>query len=525
MWSKIIVASMWMWGITGGIAIAQQPEPPPDIALEIGVVQFFGNEPGDQLTLKAPAGDRLTLRFEKEGKISNIPVQEVRLEIVSRSLPEPILDEHVVLSEHRSYEDAEAMAKYWQGQGIEVELAQPDRWQVWAKRSAYDSPLVRRFLLESLQVSGDRRAYLKGQVVAKVPQASWKLGNYRYNRDQLEITAKTGKIQVVESGPEGINRLYAGKLRLQPNAYGNYTLVNDVLLETYLRGVVPHEIGGDAPDAALQAQAILARTYVLRNLHRFEADNYHLCADVNCQVYKGIGDTVARADQAIASTAGLVLAYGNELVDALYFSTSGGVTAAYTDVWEGEARPYLTAVLDSTKPVWDFTQYSLADEKNFRRFMGLKKGFNEDDWELFRWRDEASLESIAEFLKQYYRQKKYPIVFTRVQKVEVTERSTSGRVLRVKVTTDRDAIEIPKDEILTAFYPPISTLFYLDPLYKEDKKTLRGYAFVGGGFGHGVGLSQAGSYKLAESGLSGDRILQFYFPGTQLRSVADFEEF
>ena len=64
-------------------------------------------------------------------------------------------------------------------------------------------------------------------------------------------------------------RLYAGQLNLQPNAYGTYTLVNKVPLETYLRGVVPYEIGTNAPKAAMEAQAIIARTYALRNLRRF----------------------------------------------------------------------------------------------------------------------------------------------------------------------------------------------------------------------------------------------------------------
>jgi len=64
-------------------------------------------------------------------------------------------------------------------------------------------------------------------------------------------------------------RLYAGRMRLQPNAHGTYTLVNEVPLETYLRGVVPHEIGASAPYVAVEAQAIIARTHALRNLRRF----------------------------------------------------------------------------------------------------------------------------------------------------------------------------------------------------------------------------------------------------------------
>ena len=77
-------------------------------------------------------------------------------------------------------------------------------------------------------------------------------------------------------------------MQLQPNAYGTYSLVNNVPLETYLRGVVPYEIGANAPKAAMEAQTIIARTYALRNLRRFEVDDYELCADTHCQVYYGL---------------------------------------------------------------------------------------------------------------------------------------------------------------------------------------------------------------------------------------------
>ena len=100
----------------------------------------------------------------------------------------------------------------------------------------------------------------------------------------------------------------------------------------------------------------------------------------------------------------------------------------------------------------------------------------------------------------------------------MTERSLAGRVLKMIVETDRGIIELNKDEVQNAFWVPWSTLFYLDPIYKPDQ-TLWGYAFVGGGFGHGVGLSQKGSIKLAELGWGSDRILSFYFPGTEVQPL------
>jgi SpoIID/LytB domain protein len=104
--------------------------------------------------------------------------------------------------------------------------------------------------------------------------------------------------------------------------------------------------------------------------------------------------------------------------------------------------------------------------------------------------------------------------------MQVVERSPSGRILKLAVQTDKGIIEINKNEVRSAFGPPRSTLFYLEPIYGADK-ALKGYTFVGGGFGHGVGMSQYGSYNLANLGWSGAKILSFYYPGTQIQPLND----
>ncbi len=492
-----------------------------DVPLQIGIVQRFGDKAKDGLTLQAPPGDRLTLRFvtkdKTKEKVETLTTPTLKIEITQLPLPQPEVEERVIFSTHRSFETAEFQAQQWQARGLEVEIAQPDRWQVWAKRSVYKTPIVRRLLLQSLQAQGIQTARIETKVLQQKPRPTWVLNGFRYTRDEVEISASTGLISVVRDKDETPKRLYAGSLKLQPNAYGNYSLVNIVPLETYLRGVVPHEVGAGAPWAAMQAQAVLARTYVLRNVRRFAIDNYQLCATTQCQVYFGADSYDAVADRAIASTRGLVLTYNNELVDALYFSTSGGVTAPFNEVWQGPGRPYLRTVLDSVNNVWDLTNRPLSDEKNFRAFISQTKGFNEDTRNLFRWREAASLPALTKDLQTYLRTLKHPLAnLQQVQQLQVTRRSTSGRVLQLTAITDLGPVELERDDILNAFSAPISMLFYLDPLTKPDQ-TLQGYAFIGGGWGHGVGLSQFGAYHLAQLGWTGDRILAFYFPGTQLQ--------
>ncbi|NEP46412.1 MAG: SpoIID/LytB domain-containing protein, partial [Okeania sp. SIO2H7] len=250
------------------------------------------------------------------------------------------------------------------------------------------------------------------------------------------------------------------------------------------------------------------------------ADNYELCANTHCQVYKGL-DVYPETDEAVAATRGKVLTYEDELIDAVYFAVSGGVTADFNDLWNGTERPYLRPVVDSANNIWDLSTNSLADEQNFRKFMSLQKGFNEEGWIEFRWREVVSLPGIVSYLKSYFREKKSPFAqIETVKNVAVTERSLAGRVLKMTVETDKGIIDLNKDEVQNAFWVPWSTLFYLDPIYKPDQ-TLWGYSFVGGGFGHGVGFSQKGSIKLAELGWSSDRILSFYFPGTEIQPLSE----
>lgn len=487
--------------------------------LKIGIVQRFGEEPKDELKLVATPGDRLTLRSAQTLGQQQIKTDSVKLEVMMQPLATAALDERVVLSIHRSFETAEDSAEQWRQKGIEVEIAQPDRWQVWAKREVYNTPLLRRLLLQNIQAYGVKTAYLDTKILQQLPQPVWVVNGNRYSFQQLDITADKNLIQVSQGKDDRNPHLYAGSLRLQPNAYGTYTLVNDVPLETYLRGVVPHEIGAKAPYAAVEAQAIIARTYALRNLRRFAIDGYELCADTQCQVYKGLSGTVPNTDRAIAATQGQVLTYQNQLVDAVYSSTTGGVTAAFSDVWNGANRPYLQPLVDAAGNIWNLSRQSLADENNFQRFISLRQGFNETGSYMFRWRKVSSIEDITKDLQHYLKVNKNPLAnFKTLRQLGVVQRSPAGRILKLAVQTDRGVFALEKDEVRNAFSAPRSTLFYLEPITKENKTW--GYAFVGGGLGHGVGLSQTGAQELAKLGWSSSRILNFYYPGTQIQLLA-----
>ncbi|QLE41365.1 SpoIID/LytB domain-containing protein [Nostoc sp. C052] len=505
-----------------GLTAASGPESNiQDIELKIGIVQRFGAEATAKLQLEPIKGDRLKLKFQVGNKQQILFTKNpVKLETVMEALPQSAVEEVVVLGTYRTFETAEDSANKWRSLGMEVEIAQPERWQVWAKRDVYSTPLLRRLLLQNIQASTKEKVYLDTRVLKQVPRVSWVVDGNRYSPNGLEISTEQNLIRVNKSDKQENARLYAGQLNLQPNAYGTYTLVNQVPLETYLRGVVPYEIGTEAPTAALEAQAILARTYALRNLRRFAADNYQLCADTHCQVYYGLKGAAAKTDQAIASTRGKVLTYKNELVDALYSSTTGGVTASFRDIWNGDDRPYLHPVLDAPTNFWDLSKQSLADEKNFKKFINIQQGFNESKWDMFRWHKETPLQDIIKDLQKFLQVKNSPHAkFKTIQAMAVVKRSQSGRILELAVKTDHSTFVLHKDEVRSAFAAPVSTLFYIEPLNK-GKTELWGYAFIGGGLGHGVGLSQTGAQNLAKLGWSSPKILQFYYPGTQIKILS-----
>jgi len=138
-------------------------------------------------------------------------------------------------------------------------------------------------------------------------------------------------------------RPYRGSLRV--SAARSLRAVNSVGLEPYLMGVVPSEMPDRWPAEALQAQAVVARTYALRHLHK--GGDFDLYSDTRSQVYGGIAAESETASDAVSVTAGVVVLYKADLADTFFFSSSGGRTANVRDVWPGSGTtPYLVSVPD-----------------------------------------------------------------------------------------------------------------------------------------------------------------------------------
>jgi SpoIID/LytB domain protein len=383
-----------------------------------------------------------------------------------------------------SFESAEQVARDWRAQGAVVEIAKPGDWELWAPPGSPDPAGQSVRLVSSTETS---------QLV-------------------LELRRPQGNVELAGplrlEAPQGLQwqgGLYGGPFRLQADAYGTWSLVEEVPLERYLEGVVPHEIGAGSPPAALAAQAVLARTWALRNRHRFAADGYHLCADTQCQVYSDPRQAGAEVRQAIASSRLKVLAAAGQPIHAVYHASNGGVAAGFEEVWRGEPLSYLKAFADGPVSFSARFPIPLAPSR-LSELLGDGGQAWGADHSAFRWQRRISAAQLRAALGDG------PPVVGVPSRLNVLERGASGRVLALEIAGPGGSRVLRLDAIRRTLRQLPSTLFSVSPAGAGV------WLVKGAGFGHGAGLSQAGAIDLARRGWSRDRILEHYYPGTELVS-------
>ncbi|MFM7266231.1 MAG: SpoIID/LytB domain-containing protein [Cyanobium sp.] len=436
--------------------------------------------PAEPLRLRAAQGS-LSL-VDARGRRFTAP--ELVLHWIRRPLAPPLQLRRQVQGPFSSYESAEAAARAWGAPGV-VRIARPRDWEVWAPADVPAPPGVKPRLVE------------------------------RQERQRLELELRRSSGPVPLEGPLRIEAptglawqggVYVGPFRLQSDAHGSWTLLEQVPLERYLEGVVPHEIGAGSPAPALAAQAILARTWAVRNRHRFVVDGYHLCADTQCQVYKDPRQAGAGVRQAIAATRGQVLAWRGEPIHAVYHATNGGVSAGFEEAWSGPARPYLRAALDGPAPFTSRWSLPLTTDGVGRLLRNGQAAYGSDH-PSFRWQRRLSPATVAAALAG-----EGPALGA-VQRLEVAERGASGRVVALRIVGSQGTRVLRRDAIRRTLRQLPSTLFTVQGAAGG------GWLLQGGGFGHGAGLSQAGAIDLGRRGWTVAAILRHYYPGTDLQPL------
>ncbi len=281
------------------------------------------------------------------------------------------------------------------------------------------------------------------------------------------------------------NRRYAGELRVSLND-NKLNIINYLKLEKYLESVVGSEMPKEFPLAALQAQAIAARTYALKLLDNNKSFDLH--STQSSQVYLGLESETAKTSRAVRSTKSLVLFYQNKLINAVFHSSSGGRTENSGQVWKYQL-PYLKSVIDYDQ---NSTNY---------RWMNT---FNSS--ELYKvFPDLGGINSI-----------------------QIIEKSNTNRVLKVRLHGN-NGNKIISGKDLREKLQLLSTKFEVDLKFNQivdesPHQTLplipKNYVLLvkGYGAGHGVGMSQWGAKALADRGSSFREILKHYYTGVQIKT-------
>lgn len=325
---------------------------------------------------------------------------------------------------------------------------------------------------------------------------------------------------------------YEGTLKIYRKD-ADYYIVNEVNLETYLKYVVPSEMPASYPQEALKAQAVCARTYAVRQMKSSSLAEYGADVDdtVAYQVYNNIPRQNS-TDAAVEDTRGVIMCNQNEPIQAYFFSTSCGFTSS-DDVWSGTGETeYLRSIPVSRQSVETlsnsgFSENSVLEPEmtndEFEKTIGEKNPLDyEYDEPWYRWEVTIHWEELERRAKE-----RYPEI-GQLQQLEISQRSSGGaaKQLILKGSSDSEMIETEYHirKFLSPGEAPIklqdgsfntsmellpSAYIVIQTIMEEEKPSA--LSIHGGGYGHGVGMSQNGAKYLALDGLSWQQILSVFY--------------
>lgn len=329
-----------------------------------------------------------------------------------------------------------------------------------------------------LSTAGQQVYHGQGQVTLRPASSDILVGERHSSLRELRITAPT-PITLTQKSLRCYRRapatpgLYRGVLRVFLHD-DKLLVVNEVDIEKYLYGVLPVEVPSSWPSEALKAQAIAARTYAIYQFRHRSNESYDLVDTAGDQVYRGKQCEATHTTQAVNATQGMILVHERRPILAMYTSNTGWHSASSRHIFD-QPLPYLVGVQDPYSP-------------------GQPMG---------HWR---RIHQAGEIRRQLAR---IGIHVGAVQDLRPQEVTPSGRIKKVTLvsnhgirmlrarTTLRRALDLP--EVLLRITRHHQT-----------------FIFDGGGFGHGVGLSQWGAKDMATKGKSAQDILHFYYHDIRL---------
>ncbi len=349
------------------------------------------------------------------------------------------------------------------------------------------------------------------------------------------------------------NQRFKGNLKFITEN-GKITAINEIKVEDYLTSVISSEMSATASEELLKAHAIISRSWLLANLHHtgnqnnvthqteeefikwYERDahkNFHVCADDHCQRYQGITRaSTPTVEKAITLTRGEVLVFNNQICDARFSKSCGGISETFENAWDNIPHPYLTKVVDNPRTPDGFNT-DLTVEKNAEAWVRqsppafcntrdkkilsqVLNNYDQETTDFYRWQIEYTQKELADLIR-----KKSGFDFGEIIDLTSVQRGISGRIIKLKITGTRKTLTVGKELEIRKWLSEshlYSSAFIVDKLEIKDGIPQR-FRFTGAGWGHGVGLCQIGAAVMAEKGYTYREILSHYFHNTQIEKI------
>jgi SpoIID/LytB domain protein len=338
------------------------------------------------------------------------------------------------------------------------------------------------------------------------------------------------------------------------------TVINELPLESYLISVISSEMSAACPQELLRAHAVVSRSWLLAQFERRESgiegsqsktnfestgerirwydreshDRFDVCADDHCQRYQGISKAYSQETyNAVSDTRGLTLVYGEEICDARYSKSCGGMTEIFSSAWEEKDVPYLPAIYDGAGDITGY-QMPLSREENAEAWIRsspvaycdtqsaeilsrILPDFDQETRDFYRWNVNYTQEELSEIIRA-----RTGINFGPILALEPVERGQSGRVIKLRIVGQKLSLVIGKElEIRRALSRShlYSSAFVVRAEPGSQTSIPEKFSLTGAGWGHGVGLCQIGAAVMADLGHAHTHILSHYFRNAELKKL------
>lgn len=357
------------------------------------------------------------------------------------------------------------------------------------------------------------------------------------------------ELEIAELNRKGMPAKYLGLLELRHSKNNiMFNVINVIDMQNYLRGVVSNEMPVSFGLEALKAQSVAARNYAQNSQIN---PNYDVVDSTASQVYYGVNSYKDEADLAVYKTQGIYALYDEKPITALYFSTSTGITDDWEDIfgtgiYSGK-HPYL-------KARYDLDNEPLKSEKDVQKFLSKKDNGYDVNSPKFRWEyefDRIELEEILHTTLQQQSKLGYvspnydgDIKLVGLKEINAIKRTPAGKITELEIKSKTGDYVIKTQLAIrrvlkknNAMMP--STAFYVEPSKKDqslintgddsgllnifdssfDEKYPISFKVIGGGFGHGVGMSQYGASSMAKLGKKYPEILKHYYTDIKISTM------